>query len=142
MIKRGIFIDTGIFAAFSVKKDPHHIEATKIMEQVVKGEYGPALSSDYIYTETLALVLKRTKRCDVALNASLIFSRGTNQKWLNLIKITSDLSDNALEKFRKYCEEDMSFTDCTSLAVLEKYGLNTMATFDRHFMGKCTIVGI
>ena len=142
MNKRGIFVDTGIFAAFSMKRDPYHKNATKIVEQIVKGEYGPALTSDYIYTETLTLVLKRTKRCDVALNAAAIFSRGTSKKWLNLIKITSELSETALEKFRSYCEDEMSFTDCTSLVVLEKYGLGRIATFDQNFKGKCITVGI
>ena len=142
MNKRGIFIDTGIFAAFTMKRDPAHTHATQIIEQIVNGEYGPALTSDYIYTETLTLVLKRTKRCDVALNAAAIFSRGTRKKWLNLIKITSELNETALEKFRSYCEEEMSFTDCTSLAILEKYGLGRIATFDQHFTGKCITVGI
>ncbi len=142
MNKRGIFLDTGIFAAFAIKQDPHHETATKIIKQIVNGEYGSALTSDYIYSEALTLVLKRTKRCDVALNTSAVFSRGTSKKWLNLIKITTELSNVALENFRRYCEEDMSFTDCTSLAILEKYGLGRMATFDQHFKGKCITVGI
>ena len=142
MNRRGIFVDTGDFAAFSIKKDPHHKKATTIVEKIVKGDYGPALTSNYIYTEALTLVLKRTKRCDVTLNTSAIFSRGTSKKWLKLIKITSELVETALEKFCIYCEEEMSFTDCTSLAVLEKYGLGRMATFDHHFKRKCFTVGI
>ncbi len=142
MNKRGIFLDTGIFAAFAIKQDPHHETATKIVAQIVNGEYGSALTSDYIYSETVTLVLKRTKRCDVALNTSAVFSRGTSQKWLNLIKITAELSDVALETFQRYCEDDLCFTDCTSLAIIEKYGLASMATFDRHFKGKCITIGI
>ncbi len=39
----------------------------------------------------------------------------------------------ALDYFQKYADQSVSFTDCVSFVLMEKYRIPTAFSFDRHF---------
>jgi predicted nucleic acid-binding protein len=39
----------------------------------------------------------------------------------------------AIEFFRKFADQKVSFTDCLSFAIMNRVGLKEVFTFDRHF---------
>jgi predicted nucleic acid-binding protein len=39
----------------------------------------------------------------------------------------------ALERFEKYADQNVSFTDCVSFVLMQKHGIRTAFSFDRHF---------
>lgn len=48
-----------------------------------------------------------------------------------------DVSDEsaALDLFRKFADQKVSFTDCVSFALMRRHRLKKAFTFDRHFAG-------
>lgn len=55
-------------------------------------------------------------------------------KVVNLIRVDEELFDVAWEIVQKHSDKSYSFTDCVSLALMERLDLNSAFTFDRHFI--------
>jgi hypothetical protein len=51
----------------------------------------------------------------------------------DLIRVTDQDLAAATEVFFQYHDKDWSFTDCTSRVVMERLGIATAFSFDRHF---------
>src|SRR5205814_10670117 len=48
-------------------------------------------------------------------------------------RVESDRFERARHLFFQYRDKDLSFTDCTSIALMRELKLTTMITTDRHF---------
>lgn len=53
------FVDTGVFYAHHDGDSPRHDVASAAMEAVIDGHFGRLVTSDYVYDETVTLVLSR-----------------------------------------------------------------------------------
>jgi len=118
-----VLIDTCIFVALSNNRDVNHGKARKLIEECMKGKYGKPYISDYIFDETLTTTLVRTKnhKKSVELGEYLLGSE------IDIIRIDEESFQKAWEMYKK---NTLSFTDCTSLAILKTYGINKLITFD------------
>jgi len=63
-----IFVDTGIFVAYVNKRDVNHKRAVEILEDIMRGKYGKAYTSDYVFDEAVTFALLKTKDVRKALN--------------------------------------------------------------------------
>ncbi len=52
---------------------------------------------------------------------------------MRVAHVTEDDERRADEVFLKYTDHRISYTDCTSLAVMERLGIDTLFSFDRDF---------
>ena len=123
-----ILLDTSFLIAYEVDTDINHENAVPLMERVVKNEFGMALISDYIFDETVTVALNKTKD----LNKAVLI--GTT---LRNSSITSKINDIDFEEtweiFKAQKNTKLSFTDCTSLAVMKRMNIRNIATFDQDF---------
>lgn len=109
--------------AFHNTRDQHHQAACEILERY----FGQAMvTSDYIFDESLTLALARGGQVH-ARNVGRSLLEGD----IRIIKIGEDLFSKAWRFFEKY--EVFSFTDCTSLAVCNQFGIHHLATFNAQF---------
>lgn len=126
-----LFIDTGAWIALNNKKDKYYIDAVKANNEFLDKGYF-YISSDYVLDETYTLI-----RYDVGHKRAVEFGREIKSlQGMGKIKIdhiNQDILDKAWEIFEKYYDEDFSFTDCTSFAVMEMLGINETFSFDGHF---------
>ena len=85
--------------------------------------------SDYVLDESVTIIRVRVShKAAVAFGQSIL---GSNV--VELLPIESDGRLAAWEIFRKYADQEFSFTDCTSFALMRKLRLKTAFTFDGHF---------
>ncbi|MCK4392996.1 PIN domain-containing protein [Candidatus Bipolaricaulota bacterium] len=122
---RGIFADTGGWYALVDESDPDHLRARDWFKQ----NRLPLITTDYILDE--ALTLLRTSlghRTAVRFGEKLLASR-----LAQLISVTKEDKERAWEIFRRYDDKVLSFTDCTSFAVMERLGIDTAFTVDHDF---------
>ena len=120
-----IFVDTSAWFALSVSRDQNHQAACDFRRQ----NEMPLVTTDYVLDETLTLMR----------------ARGENEKAITFGEHVLDESLCELEflrpydiraawvAFEHYGDKDWSFTDCTSLVVMERLGITTAFAFDRHF---------
>lgn len=124
-----IFIDTSWFYAVEVKQDKYHAEAINTKNQLAKGSYGVPYTTNYILDETLTLL-----RFKASLQAALAFKEKIKtSEVLRVVRISKELEAKAYEKLKTFRELPLSFTDCTSFAVMGSLNLKQVFTFDDEF---------
>jgi predicted nucleic acid-binding protein len=127
-----IFIDTGLFVALRNADDELHVRSKELMRNALKGEFGRACTSDYVVDEAITTALIRTKRHDLAIDVGkyIIESPRITKLW-----IAKDSFVVAWERFKAFSDKPLSFTDCASLALMEKNRIKQIMSFDSGFDG-------
>lgn len=121
-----IFIDSSVLCAYANGIDVHHSKAAEIIKRILMKEYGSAIITDYIFDETMTVIMRRTNKkmaCDfgrVILNSDIL-----------MVRIDYIIFQEAWNLFQK--NNNFSFTDCTISAFMNIFKINTIATFDQEF---------
>jgi predicted nucleic acid-binding protein len=123
-----LFVDTSAWLALNDRKDQYHAAAVEKFARI-RLEQVKLVTSDYVVDESLTLIRMRTfHQAAIAFGDALLKSSVAG-----LVTISDDVRLAAFELFRKYDDKDVSFTDCTSFALMKRLKLKTAFTFDGHF---------
>lgn len=123
-----LFVDTSAWYALNDKDDQYREKALEKYQRV-KSQRVELITSDYIFDESLTLLNARLDhKTAVAFGEALLKSA-----YAQLVTLTVEDCKTAFEMFRKYSDKNLSFTDCTSFALMKRLKLKTAFTFDRHF---------
>ncbi len=129
-----LFVDTGAWFALAVAADPDHEAARSVIEV----NRQPLVTTDYVIDELLTLFRVRHQRQRAILwIEDVLLGGGVNRTSVNSVDF-----DRALTIYRTYSDKFWSFTDCTSLAVMERLQISTAFSFDEHFrqFGSITVL--
>lgn len=125
-----VFIDTNIFVAARNKSDINHKRAVELLKKALMGEYGAMYTSDYIFDEAVTVALVRTKNPKIAIDiGNFILS----SRKLRILYVDNLILLKAWKIFKKYTERMLSFTDATSIALMNHYNIDYIMSFDTHF---------
>jgi predicted nucleic acid-binding protein len=123
-----IFVDTSAWVALFVKGDARHDEAVRLWTELRRRSI-PLISTYDIFGETLTVIRSRA-----SLEQALTFGEAfLASAVLVREEIGGDLRRQAWELFKQYRDKPLSFTDCTSFALLRKRGLRLVFSFDDDF---------
>jgi len=127
-----VFIDTGVFVALRNADDELHARSKELMKKALKAGYGRIFTSDYVIDEAITTTLVRTRRHDLAVDIGnyIVGSPRIIKLWTS-----RELFELAWEKFKALKEKSLSFTDCTTLAHMEKNQIKEIVSFDSGFDG-------
>ncbi len=123
-----IFIDTGAFLARYIERDQHHSTAQRAWKEL-GGSRQKAFTSNFVLDETLTLLARRISYSFAAERAAFIWASDA----LTILRPEESDELAALDLFRKYADQQVSFTDCISFALMKRQRLRRAFTFDRHF---------
>ncbi|MCG7848082.1 MAG: PIN domain-containing protein [ANME-2 cluster archaeon] len=126
-----VFIDTGAFMAYRNKKDIYHRAANGLVRRALKGEFGLIFTSDYIYDETLTLAMVRTGNKDVIKDISDVMLSSHIEMFIIDVVILEEARDLFFQLFDKR----ISFTDASTMVVMQQENIGKIITFDSHFNG-------
>ncbi len=133
-----IFIDTGVFVGYVNKKGKNHDIAVNLLEDIMRNRYRAAFASDYIFDEAVTVALYRTKDIRKAIDAGELII-GSREKgiaqFVNILPVSKVIFNEAWKSFLKYPEKMLSFTDCTSIALIKGREIDYIASFDKDFDG-------
>jgi uncharacterized protein len=123
-----VFVDTGGWMACADRADPAHDACTAARDASL--EAGRTLiTTDFVVDETLTLI-----RFRLGLPAANAWWRQTDgSARLRWERVDSDRFERARSLFFQYRDKDLSFTDCTSMALMQELKLKSVITTDRHF---------
>ena len=120
-----IFIDTSAFYALADKKDPAHRKARKFLEKINI----PLVTTDFIFAETMSLITKRLGK-----NIAIEFGKGIKESSIiDLMFLSVEYQNLAWDLFCSQEDKEWDFIDCTCFIAMEKIGIMTAFSLDRHF---------
>jgi hypothetical protein len=120
-----IFVDTGAWFAYFVRRDPDHNSA----RNWVSTNESSLVTTDYILDELFTLLKIRESHI-VAVAAGRVL---LEEKICRIIKVTPEDFTRAWSIFVHFRDKGWSFTDCTSKTIMERLGITTAFSFDEHF---------
>ena len=127
-----IFIDTGIFVALHNADDQNHERSRELVKKALKGNFGGIYTSDYVIDEAVTAALVRTKRHDLAVDLGTFIIESPR---ITKLVVDQDAFVTTWAKFKTFDDKTLSFTDCTSFAIMEKRGIKQIMSFDCGFDG-------
>lgn len=126
--KEIIFVDTSFFKGLADERDDFYKGALKIWSRLGEGD-SQLLTSNFILDETFTLIRLRRK-VEGAAGFRVLLSESFTD--LEIVRVTAEDEAAVWEWFLKDWS-DLSFTDCTSFAIMKRLGISRVATFDKHF---------
>ena len=132
-----LLIDTSALVSTRNADDKNHNKALDIMTRALKGEFGKLYISDYIFDEAVTIAHIRTGNKNFAKDIG-IFAR-TKPIIFRFIEPID--FERAWEIYLQFQDKNFSFTDCTNIALLERYGIETLFTYDSEYNGIVNIIG-
>jgi predicted nucleic acid-binding protein len=121
-----VFIDTSAFVALANKKDKNHGSARRFLRSLVRNRR-PLITSTDVADEVVTLVRMRMgHRVAVEVGEAIFESQ-----WCRLLEIDSALRERAWTLFKRFDDQTLSLTDCTSFAMMQSLAIEDAFTFDR-----------
>ncbi|WP_136688503.1 type II toxin-antitoxin system VapC family toxin [Halorhabdus amylolytica] len=131
-----VFLDSGLFYALQNECASRHDMAKAAFETVLGPEYGPLFTSDYVFDETVTLVRARAGSYDEARTvADRILGRGAFPSAIDCLVTDQADFERAVDTFERYDDHDLSFTDATTIALVETRAIDHVLAFDDDFDG-------
>ena len=122
-----IFVDTGAWFALNNKNDVNYERVLRFFQER-RGDVF-FVTSDYVIDEAITLTRARINHYAASQLARELIS----EKAAKVIYVAPEYLPRALEIFTEYSDQDFSFTDCTSFAIMESLKIFEALAFDSHF---------
>lgn len=126
-----IFFDSNFFIGLINESDPLHSQALAVIQKL-QGSFFQAVVSNFIISEVVTVLSLRVDK-NLALNFADSAYRSFN---LEIITVNRSIELLAINYLRQIKSKNISFCDCTTLAIMEMFGISYLATFDKDFKGK------
>jgi len=123
-----IFVDTSAFLARYLARDQNHRAASEVWRRL-ETEEERLLTSNFVLDELFTLLARRSSYAYSARRARVVMA----SRRLEILRPDEEIEIAALDLFEKFADQKISFTDCTSFALMRSKGLRRVFAFDRHF---------
>lgn len=131
-----VLIDTGVFFAHHDPDASRHAAAVDVIDAILEGDYGQPYTTDYVLDETITLTHRRSGQVESAKTvANRILGQDDFPSVFELLYVGRDGVSEALSVWEQYDDHGLSFTDATSIAILERRDLDAICSFDDDFDG-------
>jgi len=111
-----------VFVAFIVDKDTNHDKAVSLMKEIVNGKHGPAITSKYLFDETVTVALVSSKSSDSAVTTGNLIKES-----MPVLDVDSNTFEGSWTKFKNQNNKITNF---------KKYGFDPLLIFTvRYYYG-------
>ena len=87
--------------------------------------------SDYVFDEAVTVISVRTRNHELAERLGTALRES---KVIRMLRVDESAFEAAWNEFAVMKGSGMSFTDCTSIALMRRHGIGAIFSFDRHFI--------
>jgi predicted nucleic acid-binding protein len=127
-----IFIDTWGWLSLRDRTESRHAEVRAYTDDLLE-QRAQLVTTDYVLDETITLLVRRLP-FDNAMEGYDQIRQAKDAGFLDVKWITPDRFDRAMDLRQRYDDKpDISFTDLSSMAVMQEVGLRDVLTGDAHF---------
>lgn len=138
-----LFVDTGVLVAAVNPRDPLEPAALDVFARITRREWNTVHTSDYVVAETLNFLRRKIRNREAELAAlDILFGRSdAPPAFTHVHRLHSGRFAQTLDRFGQQLGRRLSFTDCSTLVLLDELRIPQLATFDRRFEGLIALVG-
>jgi len=122
-----VLVDTGAWYALADASDRHHREARRFY--LAEAPRRRLMTTDLIVSEAWTLISAHLGRA-----AALSFWNALRTTRTPVVTIEAIDLEAAWRIVHGFPDQDFSFTDCSSFAVMERLGIDDAFAFDAHFL--------
>jgi uncharacterized protein len=123
-----IFVDTGAFLAKYLRGDQHHAESLAIWDRLERNKERVS-TSNMVINELATLMARRSTYSFAAETIRNIYDSDI----FEILRPEREEEREAIRLFEKYADQEVSFTDCLSFALMRAHKIQRAFAFDRHF---------
>jgi len=120
-----LFVDTSAWYAYINAADPDH----RRVEGALESPESRLMTSNFVFDEVVTLCRYRLGHAAAVRAGRVLLDGGV----LDLIRVTPEDEGSAWSIFQRRRDEDYSFTDCTSFALMRRLGLRDAVALDADF---------
>lgn len=121
-----VFVDTGAFLARYDAADALHARAVAVWRSL---RHRDLATSTHVLAETWTLLARRAGYVFASERALEAYASPA----LEILCSTREEEIEAVQWFKKYADQRVSFTDCLSFVLMKRRRIRIAFTFDRHF---------
>jgi len=122
-----MLVDSGAWYAVANAADRHHKRAKGFYGEHIGGT--PFVTTDLVVAETMALLTAHLGR-----PAAIQFWGSVREARIPVLTMEATDLEAAWHIAHAYPDQDFSFVDCTSFAVMERLSIHDAFSFDAHFL--------
>jgi hypothetical protein len=127
-MKKPVMVDTSGIIGLYLEEDEWHESAKAILAELQQDKR-PLFATTDIFDEAVTL-LRRWGGYPTAVRTGEALLRS---KVLRLVEVDGRARDEAWRLFNQHKTPDLSFTDCTSVAMMKRLGIEEIFAFDSDF---------
>ena len=122
-----VFVDTGAWFALVDRSDQHHESAMKVFSNILPTR--SLFTSNLVVSETYILI-----RRALGHGAAIRFLESVSESpRIKKVYSTHPLEEIALEILRRFSDQDFSYADAVSFAIMRQLDIKDAFAFDKHF---------
>lgn len=122
-----IFVDASAWVAVANKKDNYHQKATKIYPSIIT-KYSKLVTTNLVVAEAYTII-----RNELGHNLAIQFLEGLNSSRLLQVFADSTIQERSFQILHRYHDQDFSYADAVSFALMQERGIKDAFAFDHHF---------
>lgn len=137
-----LFLDTGPLVARVSPKDAHHQRAVDLFERIADGEFASVHTSDAVVAEALDFVSMKVKRASSAraLSDGVFGTARAPPVVTQVHRVHAARFATTLDRYHKKFDAGLSFTDWSTVVLLDELGIRHVASYDEGLAGFAEIV--
>lgn len=124
---RSLFIDSDVLIGLHYVHDASHKAATELFSRILLSNYNSYLSLN-VMLETLTVISQRVSK-PFAVELLHEFRSGK----YTVVHPDDELIASAEDIFRTIRSKNVSYSDCMSFAIMKRFGIKWVLSFDEHF---------
>lgn len=128
MAVKKLFVDTGAWLAIIDPRDQYHQPASAFYRQALQA-YHHLITTNLVVAETY-VNLRRSLSHVAAIGFLDIIEQSSR---IECVWSNPDLEDQARKILRQYTDQDFSYVDAVSFALMQETRITEAFAFDRHF---------
>lgn len=132
------FLDTDVLVSWVSTREAKHRESRALLGKVLGGSWGAPFVTDFVLDEALTLIQARGLPLEAADRVLALAGRAIipgGAAAVSVARVSDRSFKAAFLLFRRHYRRGLSFTDCTSVAMIDERGADVIASFDRGFDG-------
>lgn len=132
-----IFVDSDAFVAFIKQDDSNHKKAKRLFESL-QAKSLTFVTSNYVISEVITVLSQRVdhKTAIVFIDSMKSGDSDFLIEWIN-----ETVEEKAIQLFREQTSKNISFVDCTNMALIKEKHMDAIFSFD-HAYKKNSILGV